>query len=151
MGFSKTRDWTCFAFGELFEEKSIVKSGKSSIRVKRGTDNANSGIAQYVGSIIKTYGAGTYTFEAYVKLGSTQNASDTLKFGLAQANYSIDVNGNNLTSVKITNEWTKITHTVKITDPNANGIDHSFFVAAQGLSGKNLDFYIDDAALYFSK
>ncbi len=151
MGFSKTRDWTCFAFGELFEEKSIVKSGKSSIRVKRGTDNANSGIAQYVGSIIKTYGAGTYTFTAYVKLGSTQNASDTLKFGLAQANYSIDVNGNNLTSVKITNEWTKITHTVKITDPNANGIDHSFFVAAQGLSGKNLDFYIDDVALYFEK
>lgn len=150
-GLLNSRDWTCFDFGELRTDTKVFKSGKSSLRVTYTGETLDRGVAQYITPIIKTYGAGTYTFEAWVKKGTSDNAVNELKFGLTESGWQLGGKTMNLTTVPLTNEWTKITHTVKITDPNADGYDRAFFFVGQSLNNNNLDFYVDDAALYFSK
>ena len=151
--YARSKDWTCFNFGEIHvTDKDKAKSGKSAIRVSYKGGAQDRGLMQYITPAIKTYGAGTYTFEAWVRLGPTEKANTNVRFGLVQSSWQLDGAKNNLANVTLTSEWTKITHTVKITDPNADGYDRAFFFIGNTVSGvNNLDFYIDDAALYFSK
>lgn len=149
--FSNSRDWTCFNFGGLFVEKEVVKSGKSAMRMYYKGGSQTRGLAQYISPIIKQYGAGTYRFEAYVRLGKDAKIPVALQFGLAQANWNLDAAKTRVTRVALTQNWQKVQFEVKITNPNEFGYNQAFFFAGVSAGSEKLSFYIDDAALYFVK
>lgn len=145
------RDWMTFNFAEL-NLNATANSGNNSMRVSYKAATGDRGAAQYIGDIIKIYGAGTYTFKAYVRRADT-NAWYEAKIGLAESKY--DLTGAK-TDVKLiggtySDKFIEITHTVTITDPTAEGYDRAFFFLGSTNSATALDFYFDDAALYFSK
>ncbi len=146
-----TRNWTMFNLAQL-SLSTTKNSGTHSMRVSYKAATGDRGAAQYIGDIIKIYGAGTYTFKAYVRRADT-NAWYEAKIGLAESKY--DLTGAK-TDVKLiggtySDKFIEITHTVTITDPTAEGYDRAFFFLGSTNSATALDFYFDDAALYFSK
>ena len=149
----KSTDWSCFNFADLYIDSS-PKSGKSAIKVFQPANKeaGDRGVVQFITPIIKQYGAGTYRFEAYVRLGTDTSAVKAAQIGLVQSSWQLDGAKNNLKNITLTNEWTKVVHEVTITDPNAEGYDRAFFfIGATAEKNQAIDIRIDDAALYFSK
>ncbi len=150
---AKSTDWTCFNFGGLYVDTDNVKSGSSAMKIfyPANKEAGDRGVVQYISPIIQQYGAGTYRFEIYARLGSSTNATTNVSFGLAESSWRLDGAKNDVTTVALSNEWTKIVHEVKITNPS-EGYDHAFFfIGATASIDQAIDLRVDDAALYFSK
>ena len=149
--FCNTRDWTCFNFGELYKETKIVRSGKYSLRVAYQPGTGAHGVAQYIGDVIRQYGSGTYTFEIYARVRGTSNVSGQIQFGLVESSWQLDGRENSVKSVKLTSEWQKYTHTVRINNSTADGMSRAFFFIGGMVGQQGIEIFVDDAALYFSK
>ena len=147
--YANTTDWTCFNFGELHVENEIIKSGESSLRLASKQKGGDKGLAQFMAPIIQQYGAGTYTFEFYARLRGETDVTPEVYYGLARSSWWIGESNNSIEKGKLTTEWQKFTHTVKITDPDQYGYDHAFFYIGSKADLKPVEIFIDDAALYF--
>ena len=147
--FSFSRDWTCFNFGELNKEMSIIKSGTASMRVSYSPGTGIRGIAQYITPVIRQCGSGTYTFEIYARIREGANVSGQIMFGLVESWYQLGAVENSVKTVNLTTQWTKYTYTVRIPNPNSDGHSRAFFFVG-GIAGtQGIEFFLDDVALYF--
>ncbi len=147
-GLMNSRDWTCFNFAGLYIDTQNVNSGKSSLKVNNIKATGDLGLVQYITPVLEQYGAGTYRFEAFVKLGLSTDAVDTVKLGLAIPGWQLgDVH--KLTTAQINSGWTKITHEVKLTKADIETYKNAVFFIGATSEGKNIDFIVDNAALYY--
>ncbi len=164
--YASSTDWAHYNFGGMFKETDVVNSGTSAMRVQ-GSKNGVRGVAQNITDIIQQNGAGIYRFEIYARLGSDLNVWDTtlnqsvsctvnngFYFGLLNSNWQLSGPVMNTTqAVTLSeNEWTKLTWEVEITDTTLDGYDRALFGICTVVPNDNYvaNFYVDDAALYFT-
>ena len=152
--------WLDFYFGHIYRETTNVRSGESAMRI--GTRADQRGVAQNVGEIFKTYGAGTYTFTAYVKLGANATSNAIIKSGLSLVGYDPNASGSAMTAYTYdqlsTTSWTKLTRTVTVTDEMVAKADtYLFCVVGRDTSVPKTDdaqdgfyYYVDDASVTFT-
>ncbi len=157
--YANTTDWAHYNFGNMNCETSTVRSGNCAMYLwaKNGGDR---GVAQNISKAIQTYGAGTYRFEAYVKLGDYSHDNYTpatqIVFGMVSPAYQLASTAafnSTITQTVTADTWTKFVHEITVTDPSSDGYDRAlFFIGAQAPSSSNncVAFYVDDAALYYT-
>ncbi len=149
--FSNSTDWTCFNFGGLFAEKNITKSSGTAMKFYYKGGSQPRGMAQYISPIIKQYGAGTYRFEVYARLGDDSMFPLSMQFGIAQANWNLDSQKTKVTRVTLTKEWQKFVYEVKVKNPDEFGYNQVFFYIGTNAGDEKVNFYVDDVALYYTK
>ena len=146
--FANSKEWTCFNFGGLYVEKDFVRSGESAMRMAIKKKGGDRGFAQFVSPIIQQYGKGTYTFEFYAKLRGVSDVTTDVYYGLTEASWQFT---GNVTSSQLTDEWQKFTYTFKVADPTMHEYNHAFIFIGSKADRKPIEFFVDDAALYFHK
>ncbi len=146
--YSNSVDWTCFNFAGLFVDTKNANSGKSAMKVNNEKTTGDLGLVQCITPVLEQYGAGTYRFEAFVKLGLSTDVMTTVKLGLAIPGWQLGEK-NNLTTAEINSGWTKITHEITLTQADIETYKNAVFFVGGTPEGKNIDFYVDNAALYY--
>ena len=164
--YARSFDWTCFYHAFTYEETTNVRTGNSAMKVAHhNTQTYYDGVSQHIGDIIKTYGKGTYTFSAYVKLAAASTVGQ-IGIGLAQSNayaedgvwsgYKLPIqNFNQISAVDQStlseSSWTKVTCEVVVDDNVMQYADVAlFFIGVKGINTKNFAFYVDDASITFT-
>ncbi len=165
--YAKSFDWTCFYHAKTYEETINVRTDNSAMKVVHQTDDKAyyDGVSQHIGDIIKTYGKGTYTFSAHVKLAAASTVGQ-IGIGLAQSNayaedgvwsgYKLPIqNFNKISAVDQStlsaSEWTEVTCEVVVNDNVMQYADVAlFFIGFKGEKQKNAAFYVDDASITFT-